>query len=116
MKPARSDRIAIAGEVRFERSSKSKYFSSNATHAWTSRTVAGFWLVHALQLGGGLGPVMEELFSMITAGRLKPVIGGSYPLAEAPRAHEELLSRRTIGKLVLTTDGHAGEAAPGGAE
>jgi NADPH2:quinone reductase len=69
----------------------------------TSRTVSGFWLVHALQLGGGLGPVMEELFSMITAGLLKPVIGGSYPLAEARRAHEDLLSRKTVGKLVLTT-------------
>jgi NADPH2:quinone reductase len=77
----------------------------------TSRTVSGFWLVHALRLGGGLGPVLEELFSMIGAGRLTPVIGGSYPLGDAARAHQELLSRRTVGKLVLTV----GEATPGGA-
>jgi NADPH2:quinone reductase len=29
------------------------------------------------------------------------VAGGSYPLAEAHRAHEDLLARRTVGKVVL---------------
>ena len=82
----------------------------------TSRTVSGFWLVHALRVGGGLGPVLEELFSMIRAHRLKPVIGGSHPLAEAAQAHQELLSRRTVGKLVLTTVHTANGATGGGAE
>jgi NADPH2:quinone reductase len=87
----------------------------------TSRTVSGFWLVHMVRVAGGLGPVLEELFSMIRAHRLKPVIGGSYPLADAARAHRELLSRRTVGKLVLTpgaTDDGTGNGAenPGGAE
>ena len=76
----------------------------------TSRTVSGFWLVHMVRVGGGLGPVLEELFSMIRAHRLKPVIGGSYPLADAAKAHQDLLSRRTVGKLVLTPD-TAGETA-----
>jgi NADPH:quinone reductase len=79
----------------------------------TSRTVSGFWLVHALRTEGGLGPVLEELFSMITAGRLRPVVGGSYPLAEAARAHEELLSRRTVGKLVLTAGDQKPDQEPG---
>jgi NADPH:quinone reductase len=67
-----------------------------------TRSVMGFWLVHALQLPGGLAPAMEELLSLVRAGRLRPVIGGSYPLAEAARAHQDLLSRGTTGKLVLT--------------
>lgn len=68
----------------------------------TSRTVAGFWLVHALRLPGGLRTAMDELFSLVRAGRLRPVVGGSYPLEDARRAHEDLRARTTTGKLVLT--------------
>jgi NADPH2:quinone reductase len=68
----------------------------------STRTVQGFWLVHAMRLPGGLGPAMEELLSLVRTGRLRPVVGGSYPLAEASRAHEALLARTTTGKLVLT--------------
>ncbi len=67
----------------------------------TSRSVTGFWLVHALRRPGGLGPAMDELFSLVRAGRLTPVVGGTYPLAEARLAHEDLRARRSSGKLVL---------------
>ena len=42
-----------------------------------------------------------EVFDLVRAGRLRPVIGGRYPLADAARAHEDLESRRTVGKLLL---------------
>jgi NADPH:quinone reductase len=42
-----------------------------------------------------------ELFSWIASGELDVRIGGSYPLAEAARAHEDLAARRTTGKLLL---------------
>jgi NADPH2:quinone reductase len=42
-----------------------------------------------------------ELFDAIRAGELNVRIGGRYPLAEAARAHEDLQSRRTTGKLLL---------------
>lgn len=67
----------------------------------SSRAVIGFWLVRALRLPGGLRPAMEELLDLHAAGRLRAVPGGSYPLADARRAHEDLRSRRTRGKLVL---------------
>jgi NADPH2:quinone reductase len=67
----------------------------------SSRSVTGFWLKHAMARDGGLAPAMEELTSMVRAGRLDLIHGGTYPLAEAGRAHAELLSRRTVGKLVL---------------
>ncbi len=67
----------------------------------TSRAVIGFWLVHAMHLPGGLRPAMEELFSMVRTGQLAPVVGDTYPLAEARRAHEDLRARRTTGKVVL---------------
>ena len=74
-----------------------------------SASVVGFWLVDAVRLHGGLQPAMEELLSLVRAGRLAPVTGGRYPLAEVRRAHEDLLSRRTTGKLVLTV-GDGGDA------
>ena len=67
----------------------------------TSRTVAGFWLLHAVRRAGGLSSAMEELFSLVRTRRLRPVLGGTFPLADARRAHEELVARRTTGKLVL---------------
>ncbi len=67
----------------------------------TSRAVVGFWLVHAMLGPQGLSPAMDELVSMVRAGRLAPVVGGTYPLDQARAAHEDLLARRSIGKLVL---------------
>lgn len=42
-----------------------------------------------------------DLFEWIADGRLTVRIGGTYPLAEAGRAHEDLAARRTTGKLLL---------------
>jgi NADPH2:quinone reductase len=67
----------------------------------TSKAVIGFWLVHALRLPGGLRAAMEDLFDLHAAGRRRVLDGGHYPLAEARRAHEDLRSRRTHGKLRL---------------
>jgi NADPH:quinone reductase len=42
-----------------------------------------------------------EVFDAILDGSLRIRIGGRYPLAEAGRAHQDLQSRRTTGKLSL---------------
>jgi NADPH2:quinone reductase len=42
-----------------------------------------------------------SVFDAITSGTLDFRIGGRYPLAEAARAHDDLQSRRTTGKLLL---------------
>jgi NADPH:quinone reductase len=34
-------------------------------------------------------------------GVLTPVVGAEFPMSEAPRAHEAILGRGTVGKLVL---------------
>ncbi|KAK1185842.1 zinc-binding dehydrogenase [Streptomyces sp. NBS 14/10] len=36
-----------------------------------------------------------------SARRLRPLVGAEYDLAQARDAHEDLLARRTKGKLVL---------------
>lgn len=43
----------------------------------------------------------DELFGLITGGKVKVGVHGVYPLAEAERAHEDLEGRKTTGKLLL---------------
>jgi NADPH2:quinone reductase len=43
----------------------------------------------------------DELFQAIGAGRVSVRVGGRYPLADAAKAHADLESRRTTGKLLL---------------
>jgi NADPH:quinone reductase len=66
-----------------------------------SRAVIGFWLMHLLRRRDLLASMIAELYGAVAAGELEVVIGGTYPLAEARRAHEEIAARRTSGKLLL---------------
>jgi NADPH2:quinone reductase len=66
-----------------------------------SRAVIGFWLVHCLSRPGMVQEPMTELLGLVAAGNLAPVVGGTYPLSDARRAHEDLLARRSTGKLIL---------------
>lgn len=66
-----------------------------------SVTVSGMWLVHVARRPKLMRAAMADLLSMASVGTLTPVIGGEYPLSEARRAHEDIRSRRTVGKLVL---------------
>ena len=42
-----------------------------------------------------------EVFDAVRDGSLRITFGGRYPLADASRAHQDLQSRRTTGKLLL---------------
>ena len=66
-----------------------------------SRAVVGFWLAHCVDRPTMLQPQLAELLAMVQAGTLTPVVGGTDPLSEAHRAHEDLRSRASQGKLVL---------------
>jgi NADPH:quinone reductase len=66
-----------------------------------SKTVAGFWLAHLLARRDLLAPMIGELLGAVAAGELEVTVGEVYPLSEAARAHEDLIARRTAGKLVL---------------
>jgi NADPH:quinone reductase len=46
-----------------------------------------------------------EVFAAVAAGTLRVRVGGRYPLAEAARAHDDLASRRSTGKLLLLPGG-----------
>jgi len=66
-----------------------------------SQSVIGFWLVNALADKDLMAEVFMDLFGMIISGKLKPVIGSTYPLSKAADAHRDMLARKTVGKIVL---------------
>jgi NADPH2:quinone reductase len=66
-----------------------------------SRAVVGFWLVHCLGRREMMEEPLADLFDRAVRGELKPQIGGTYPMSEVRRAHEDLQGRRTSGKLLL---------------
>lgn len=66
-----------------------------------SRAIVGFWMAHCATVPGMLDEAVNGLFELIQAGELRVIVGGTYPLAEARRAHEDIRGRGTTGKLVL---------------
>jgi NADPH2:quinone reductase len=66
-----------------------------------SKAVIGFWLVHLLMRREEVAPMIGELLGAVAAGELEVSVGEVYPLSEAARAHEDLIARRTAGKLLL---------------
>jgi NADPH2:quinone reductase len=64
--------------------------------------IVGFWLMLAFSRPQEmLGGPLAELMSLVQQGSLKPVVGATYPLAEAAQAHRDLEARKTTGKLLL---------------
>lgn len=66
-----------------------------------SKSVIGFWLAHLLLRPAIVAPMIGELFGKVADGTLQVTVGEVYPLSEAARAHEDLIARRTSGKLLL---------------
>ncbi|HEY3774718.1 MAG TPA: NADPH:quinone oxidoreductase family protein [Solirubrobacteraceae bacterium] len=66
-----------------------------------SASVVGFWLVHCLGAPALGADVLAALFELVREGRLTPLIGETYPLGDASRAHRDLAARTTTGKLLL---------------
>jgi NADPH2:quinone reductase len=67
-----------------------------------SRGVIGFWLMHCLERPETMmREPLDDLFARAARGELRPQLGAVYPLSEVRRAHEDLVGRRTTGKLIL---------------
>lgn len=76
-----------------------------------SKAVIGFWLVHLLMQPQQVGPMIAELLSAVAGGELEVNVGEVYPLSEVARAHEDLIARRTSGKLLLDPSSGAASSA-----
>ena len=44
---------------------------------------------------------IERVLGAAASGELKTIVGGTYPLEEAPAVHEKMAARRTMGKILL---------------
>jgi NADPH:quinone reductase len=87
--------------VAYGNSTREKVAVTNGELLKTSRSVVGFWLMHLLDRREMLAQPLADLFARAARGELRPRLGGTYPLADAARAHEDLEARRTTGKLTL---------------
>ena len=86
-------------------------FQSSAKANVDFRRMLGKRLTHT---GSGLRPrsvadkgkmaraLEEKVWPLLAAGRVKPVINSTFPLAEAAKAHARMESGQHIGKIVLT--------------
>jgi NADPH2:quinone reductase len=96
------DALAPFGRiVQYGLSTREKSQVSNAKLLRTSRGVIGFWLMHAIGRPGMLREPLADLFERAARGEIKARVGEAYPLSEVARAHEDLQSRRTSGKLIV---------------
>jgi NADPH2:quinone reductase len=96
------DALAPFGRIiQYGLSTREKSQVSNAKLLRTSRGVIGFWLMHAIGRPGMLREPLADLFERAARGEIVARVGDAYPLSGVARAHEDLLSRRTSGKLVV---------------
>jgi NADPH2:quinone reductase len=87
--------------IQYGLSTREKTRISNANLLRTSRGVIGFWLMHCIGRPGMLREPLADLFERAARGEVVARVGEAYPLAEVARAHEDLLARRTSGKLIV---------------
>jgi NADPH2:quinone reductase len=66
-----------------------------------SQSIIGFWLFHYLERREHLEGPLAELFALAARGDVRAVVGETYALSDARRAQEDLVARRTRGKLLL---------------
>ena len=66
-----------------------------------SQAIIGFWLFHYLERREHLEEPLAELFALAARGDIRAVVGETYGLSEARRAQEDLVARKTRGKLLL---------------
>lgn len=66
-----------------------------------TKTVAGFWLGNCFGNPALINDVIIELFKLIEAGKLHPVVGPIFPLSQASEALRQVLARKTTGKVTL---------------
>jgi NADPH:quinone reductase-like Zn-dependent oxidoreductase len=71
----------------------------------SNRTISGYHLVYLWDRTDLLGPALGRMLEMVEAGKLRPVVGKTFPFERAGEAHTFLQSRQSTGKVILIRDG-----------
>src|SRR3954447_20196657 len=66
-----------------------------------SQSIVGFWLFECIGRPGRRREPLADLYERAARGEVEAVVGETYPLSEVNRAHEDIQSRKTSGKLLL---------------
>jgi NADPH2:quinone reductase len=66
-----------------------------------SRSLVGFWLLDYFGDMQAVGDSLAELFRLAAEGKVEPVLGPTFPLAEAAEAHRAVALRDVVGKILL---------------
>lgn len=66
-----------------------------------NRAIIGVHLGHLDARSAVLAKELDELFRLYSAGKIKPVIGKTFPLEEAAAAHRYIHNSQHVGKVVL---------------
>lgn len=90
-------RIVIIGFT----SGKFSNFSANHILVKNYSVVGLHWGNYRMKNPARIAEAWHALFDLYEAGKLKPVIGGCYPMTKIADAMEFLASRKAVGKLIL---------------
>lgn len=66
-----------------------------------SQSLIGYVLYRSAADSGRVPNALRELIGWVLSGQLKVITEDRFPLAEAAKAHEAIVSRKTTGKVVL---------------
>lgn len=66
-----------------------------------SQSIVGFYLFDCIGRPGMLREPLADLYERAARGEVRAVVGETYALSDVARAHEDIQSRRTSGKLLL---------------
>jgi len=66
-----------------------------------SKTVSGFWLHNCFEDPSKFIDIVKYLFVLVQDGLLNTYTDFKYPLKDATKAHYDILSRKTYGKVIL---------------
>jgi NADPH:quinone reductase len=74
----------------------------NLTLLKSCAVVGVFWGAYTVREPENFRQDVADLFGLVDAGQLKPVITGSFPLARGAEAIRQLADRKALGKIVVT--------------